>query len=58
MKVRFAVSPGLESWDALDGTGAMSLIPYGATFIAALAMIVLAVWGITKDDSKKREATS
>ncbi|HOT80873.1 MAG TPA: phage holin family protein [Microthrixaceae bacterium] len=49
---------GLQSWDALDGTGAMSLIPFAATVLAAAVMIGLAVFGITKDDTKKKETTS
>ena len=45
---------GLESLDAFDGTGAMSLIPYAATVVAAIAIAGLAGYRITKDDSKER----
>ena len=48
-----ALLRGLESWDALDGTGAMSLIPYAATIVAAAAMVGLAVFRITKDHKKE-----
>lgn len=44
---------GLQTWDALDGTGAMSLIPYAATILAAAVMVGLAVFRITKDDQRE-----
>ncbi len=47
-----ALLRGLQSWDALDGDGALSLIPYGATFVAALVIVVLAGYRISKDDQK------
>ena len=48
-----ALLRGLQSLDALDGNGAMSLIPYAATFLAAVAIVGLAGYRITKDDQKK-----
>lgn len=47
---------GLQSLDAFDGTGAMSLIPYAATIVAAGIVVGLAVFRITKDDSKESHA--
>jgi hypothetical protein len=47
---------GLESLDAFDGTGAMSLIPYLSTIVLAGLMIGLAVFKITKDDKKEPSA--
>lgn len=48
-----ALLRGLQSWDALDGTGAMSLIPYAATILAALFIIGLAGLRMTKPDTKE-----
>lgn len=47
-----ALLRGLQSWDALDGTGTMSLIPYAATLVAALVIVGLAGYRIGKDDRK------
>lgn len=47
-----ALLRGLQSWDALDGSGAVSLVPYGATFVAAMVVVGLAGYRISKDDSK------
>ena len=47
-----ALLRGLQSLSAFDGTGAASLVPYAATFVAALVIVGLAAFKITKDDQK------
>ena len=37
-------------------TGALSLVPYGVTFVAGLVIIGLAVWGIIRGATKKGSA--
>lgn len=44
---------GLQSWDSLGGRGALSLVPYGATILAAGLMIGLAAFRMTKPDQKE-----
>lgn len=48
-----ALLRGLQSLDAFDGTGAMSLIPYAAVVVVSLIVIVLAGIRISKDDQPK-----
>jgi len=48
-----ALLRGLQSLDAFDGSGAMSLIPYGATLVAALLVIGAAAYKMTKPDTKE-----
>ena len=48
-----ALLRGLQSLDALDGTGALSLVPYAATIVAAALIIGLAAVRMTKPDTKE-----
>lgn len=50
-----ALLRGLQSWDALDGSGAVSLVPYAAALLGAIIVIGLAGYRISKDDTKGQQ---
>lgn len=52
-----ALLRGLQSLGSIEhNTGALSLIPYAATLLAALAILGLAGYRITKNDTKGQQS--